>query len=369
MRSQITLQLDSVDDVVPHLASHLSGTTTGIFVGQASSNFPEIERLVATFCAALPLASVIPITGSVPRIDDRQEIPHFDQIIAIGGGKVIDSAKIASLGLTKTELLEQLAQGNTALPRKSRLICIPTTAGSGSEATHFAVCYLGTEKVSIADNSILPDFAVLCSELLVSLSKRQLSISGLDVTTQAIESLFSKGATIESEANAREALFMILPVMRSLSTTHPDIKALQEMQTAANLAGRAINKAKTNLPHALSYHLTIRAGVPHGLAVALFFESYLRLLDSQRENSPTDADQRKLEFVFRTLCGTERYQQHTWTSLLSSLSLPTIPADLERSVSQTGLLTSVNVERLRNFAFPFNLETFVSQALSLCQVK
>jgi len=174
-----------------------------------------------------------------------------DFIVAIGGGSSIDTAK----GIKYYNHVD--------LP----IMAIPTTSGTGSEATHFAVIYKDGEKQSIADKRLLPDYVVLQPDTLKTLPLYQKKCTMMDALCQAIESWWSKRATSESIKYSRKAIKLILGSMDSyLANEHEGNK---NMLTASNLAGKAINITTTTAPHAMSYKLTSLYGLPHGHAAAL----------------------------------------------------------------------------------------------------
>jgi alcohol dehydrogenase len=178
-------------------------------------------------------------------------------LLAIGGGSVIDLAKA---------IIYKRIQSSLSIPF---FIAAPTTAGSGSEATHFAVVYQGNKKISLLHRHLLPQVVVLDPELTYSLSAYQTAVSGMDVLAQAIESYWNKNATTESKKFASDAIQLWRESF--LKAVHkPSSEAREKMLLAAHLAGKAINITRTTGPHALSYFLTAYHHVPHGQAVALF---------------------------------------------------------------------------------------------------
>jgi alcohol dehydrogenase len=177
-------------------------------------------------------------------------------ILAIGGGSVIDLGK---------GLVYHCLGNSTVVPF---FIAAPTTAGSGSEATPFAVIYRRGRKISLLHEFLLPQSVILDPVLLDSLPARQVAISGMDVLSQAIESFWNKNATLESKEYATKAITLwkqsFLPAINNNKI------ARAQLQLAAYNAGKAIAITRTTGPHALSYYLTSNHGVPHGHAVALF---------------------------------------------------------------------------------------------------
>ncbi|MDI9470042.1 MAG: phosphonoacetaldehyde reductase [Bacillota bacterium] len=187
---------------------------------------------------------------------------HCDAILAIGGGSAIDVAKCIKLysGLDETRLyLEQEYRANDVL-----LLAIPTTAGTGSESTRYAVIYYQGEKQSVTHESIVPRYALLDWRNLVTLPLYQKKCTMLDAFCQSIESCWSVHRTAESQTHARAALDLILDNMDAYLDNRDD--ANRNVLIAANLAGRAINLAQTTAAHAMSYRITSLYAVPHGRA-------------------------------------------------------------------------------------------------------
>ena len=172
-------------------------------------------------------------------------------IVAIGGGSSIDAAKGVKY------------YGRFDVP----IMAVPTTSGTGSEATHFAVVYKDGEKQSIADERLLPDYVVLKPSLLKTLPVYQKKCTMLDALCQAIESWWSKKATPESVGYSKEAINLIINNMDGYLKNED--AGNKNMLFASHLAGKAINITTTTAPHAMCYKLTSLYGLPHGHAAAL----------------------------------------------------------------------------------------------------
>ena len=191
-----------------------------------------------------------------------------DLLISIGGGSAIDTAKAV-----KYKLLDSQGYNNPAH------IAVPTTAGSGSEATHFAVVYRDGVKCSVTDATLLPENVILDSALLYSLSEQQQKVSLLDALCHGIESLISRNSTAESREYAIYSIKMILEKYKSYVSGNKTV--YKDIFAASNYAGRAINISKTTVGHAMSYVLTSDYGISHGQAVALCLISVLRYAEKQ----------------------------------------------------------------------------------------
>jgi alcohol dehydrogenase class IV len=248
-------------------------------------------------------------------------------LVAIGGGRVIDAAK------------QWLYKQNM----RPLFIAVPTTAGSGSEATPFAVVYEGGLKTSIEDEKLLPDVAILDKTYLHELDKKQKAISGLDAFAQAVESIWSLNANASSLPYSFAAIRMILKNFSSFLKN--DDQAAKEMLWAAHLSGRAIAYTRTTGPHALSYYLTIHHGVPHGQAVAFFLpvfflynEEVMLRLQKDNWNALLNAlgaeDAAGAFFKVR--------------GLMAETSMAIRFSDLGIVVDADALLESVNVQRFSN---------------------
>lgn len=190
-------------------------------------------------------------------------------IIAIGGGSVMDMGKL--IRFFHTHDGEILGGDYRPNGREIPLTAIPTTAGTGSEATHFAVLYDEEKKKhSIADKSILPDYAVINPGLTCGQSAYLTACAGFDALVQGIEAYWNRNATEESDGYALKAIELIhdtLPQVVNAPT--PELR--RKMSEGAYWAGRAINITKTTAPHAFSYPFTAHYGIPHGHAVAIVF--------------------------------------------------------------------------------------------------
>ena len=188
-----------------------------------------------------------------------------DGVVAMGGGSAMDTAKTIKamfLSPSPARALEMRYSEGT-LP----LICIPTTAGSGSEATQTAVVYVDNRKFSLSHPCLLPDGVILDPAPLRTLPFAQKRSCALDALCQAIESYWSKSATEESRALASEAISGIFPLLPAYLSG--DSAAAGPMLTLSHRAGQAIQLTRTTAAHAMSYQLTKLLGIPHGDACAL----------------------------------------------------------------------------------------------------
>ncbi len=211
-----------------------------------------------------------------------------DLILAVGGGSPMDVAKLIKAFLPDVDAAEALVRGQQTVPDGGPpLICVPTTAGSGSEATHFAVVYIGKDKFSLASPSLLPDGRVLDGSLLKTASAYQRAVNGLDALAQATEGAWAAKSTEATRAlsfQAIEALNSHLPDMVHSNAAD----ALQAVMVAASQAGEVINVTKTTAPHAFSYAFTSYHDLPHGHAVWMTLPAVFALHQQADASAVTD---------------------------------------------------------------------------------
>ncbi|HBY58918.1 MAG TPA: bifunctional acetaldehyde-CoA/alcohol dehydrogenase [Solibacterales bacterium] len=213
-----------------------------------------------------------------------------DQIVALGGGSVIDAAKIMKLkfespdadmeelGAPFLDIRKRIVQYPTNKVRQSRLIAIATTSGTGSEITPFAVLIDRERgrKITLADPSLSPDVAIVDPQFVMSMPKSLTADTGIDALTHAIEAGVSVYASPYTDANAMQALrlvFRYLPV----SYEQPDNEeARAMMHNAAAIAALAFSNASVGINHALAHAIGARFGIPHGRANALMLPHVVR---------------------------------------------------------------------------------------------
>lgn len=219
-----------------------------------------------------------------PKIEDAERgvaiaiEAGVDLIIGVGGGSVMDMAKLIKAFYMAPEKSKELAKGELSMADPGiPMILVPTTAGSGSEATHFAVVYIGLDKYSLASQHLIPDGVILDGALIASASPYQMACNGLDALAQAIESAWAAGSTEQSRDYSFRAVSLCAKFLKDVLKTDPSDEALQGMMEASNLAGKAINISKTTAAHAWSYAITSHYGVPHGHAVWLTLPSIFEM--------------------------------------------------------------------------------------------
>lgn len=260
-----------------------------------------------------------------------------DFIVAVGGGSALDVAKC---------IKQVVNEGKTQADSDYvKMLAIPTTAGTGSESTQFAVVYENGEKKSVDDPLILPDYVILEPELLEGLSVYQRKATMLDALCQAIESIWAKKATDKSRELAAEAIETILEYYRQ----YIDNKKIgnEKVLKAANLAGQAINITRTTAAHAMSYKITSLYSASHGHAVgACMKELWKWMLADEFDKKDTELAQAYsvITKAFQADNIQEAYKRYA--ELYDEMELC-----IEHNMTEDELevlVASVNVQRLSN---------------------
>jgi acetaldehyde dehydrogenase/alcohol dehydrogenase len=213
-----------------------------------------------------------------------------DVIIALGGGSPMDAAKMMWLmyenpGAKFEEMAMRfmdIEKRICAFPdqaRKVQFVAIPTTSGTGSEVTPFAVVTDDAtgKKYPIADYSLTPDMAIVDPELVMNMPKRLTAYGGIDALTHALEAMVSVLSTEFTNSLALEAiriLFKYLP--DSYNNGSQDMKAREKVHYAATMSGMAFANAFLGICHSMAHKLGARFDLPHGLANALLITEVIR---------------------------------------------------------------------------------------------
>jgi len=191
-------------------------------------------------------------------------------VASVGGGSVMDIAKACAGLLDAPKPVVEYHEGETLPATRIPNLAVPTTAGTGSEATSVSVLTNKEKgiKKSIRHPSHLPRVIILDSELLESCPRDVVAWSGLDAFTQAVESYVSRGATWFSDVCALKAVRMVntaLPAVYAGETGHTS----QQLLEGSYLAGLALSHARLGFVHGLAHPLGCRYQVAHGLACAV----------------------------------------------------------------------------------------------------
>ena len=296
--------------------------------------------------------------SSFPEIDELKRIILFikkvnpDLIFAIGGGSVLDYAKIANSLAYSPSIKRDILNGSSKnLKKFCPLLAIPTTAGSGAEITPNAVIYIGKIKYSVESNILRPDYNFLIPELVIGNSKKLKSSAGFDAISQAIESLISRKSTGQSVNFAMESLKISLKNYLYF-VKKPTLNNSFNMIKAAHLSGKAIAISKTTAPHALSYPFTAHWGVSHGHAVSLTLNDFLIFNYKNIHKSDCNFDLKKrFEKIFsvtktRNIIELNDYLNKIKSEANLNQDFNRFGINLDKNYSK--IIDGVNIQRLSN---------------------
>ena len=263
-----------------------------------------------------------------------KEVNEFkpELIVGVGGGSAMDMAKLIFHSIDDSNI---------------ELMCIPTTSGSGSEATQFAVYYKDGEKQSLDDPKILPKHVIVDGYLTQNLPKNITAYTGIDAIAQAVESFWSVSSTSESKTIALKSLEYTVPTIFN-AVNNPTLEDREKMAIGSFYAGQAINITRTTAPHAFSYYLTSKYNYPHGHAVGLVIPFFIQ------ENSK-HCDLIPLFEVFGVT--SVIHLKEKFQVIMESVGLEN---DLYKLIKDDmdGFLNAVNIDRLKNNPAQLNKEEF-----------
>lgn len=198
-----------------------------------------------------------------------------DLVVAIGGGAPMDFAKQVNVcAANEGDPLHYVSGAAVPTQPGLPLIACPTTAGTGSEVTPFAVCYEGLRKYSFAHPFLQPSAALIDPDLTETVPREQAASCALDALAQLIESFWAISATDESRAYSRRGIPLLLDNVHA-AVNRNDRNARKALAEAAHLSGRAISIAKTTAAHAVSYPISQLWGLPHGHAVMMTLPAFV----------------------------------------------------------------------------------------------
>lgn len=275
-----------------------------------------------------------------------------DLIIAIGGGSVLDYAKIANVLTDSDNLNQEITNSTYKIKKKyTKLVAIPTTAGSGAEVTSNAVIYVDKIKYSVEGDKLKPDFFFLIPDLVIGASNKIKASAGFDAIAQAMESLISKKSNEKSVDFAKKSLQISLKYYLDF-INKPNNENTSAMCLAANLSGKAISISKTTAPHAVSYPFTSIYNVSHGHAVSLTLNKFLKFNYHHLSSANCKFDLKKrFDIIFEVSKSSnletfDRYLNNLKSEAKLENNLSNLGIDIEKDYSK--IISGVNILRLSN---------------------
>lgn len=287
---------------------------------------PWREKLVAA--AGQPVAVVDQIAPNPslsmlePICKDLQHTGGFDLVVALGGGSVIDSAKFLAAGHGQFEPVRNYLEAGTAMDTPSLpLIAIPTTAGTGSDLTKWATIWdpETDRKLSLNRPDLYAEAVIVDPDITTSLPWGTTLASGLDALSHALESIWNVNSNPVTRTFAVSAARDIVTALPRLQADLSDMDARVLIARGATNAGLAFSNTQTALAHNISYPITLRHGVAHGIACSF---SLPDIMVAVRGTNP-DCDA-ALSAIFGDL----QFAPRQLRTFLDGLGVPATPAQM-----------------------------------------
>ena len=299
---------------------------------------------------------------SNPKYEDLQRgldvLNSFDAdiIVAVGGGSVMDMAKLLRFydAYSGDFIKNEFQQKKALIP----LCALPTTAGTGCEATHFAVMYKDKVKYSVAHVKMLPELAVIYPSFTYKNSPYLTACTGFDALAQAIEAYWNKNATLSSDEYALKSIKILWDHLPK-TVNNPEKNDRDLVSIASYWAGRAINITKTTAPHAVSYPFTSYYGYPHGHAVALSFPFFAQLNFQKEINNSFWNNSRKRILLNQIGVSDEKLLRDSLIDFLRCINLSLKP---QFEINREIITNNINTDRLKNNPLPVSkndIESFL----------
>ena len=219
-----------------------------------------------------------PTYAEAQKLVDQCKAWGADFIMAVGGGSVMDTAKLASILMTDEYGIKELLDTPTQAKKCIKSLMIPTTAGTGSEATPNAIVAVPEKqlKVGIVNSEMIADFVILDAVMIKKLPRKIAAATSVDALAHAIECWTSNKANPFSDIFALQALDMILNNIERACDDAEAMDAKNQMQIASFYAGVAITASGTTAVHALSYPLGGKYHIAHGVSNAILLAPIMR---------------------------------------------------------------------------------------------
>ena len=320
-----------------------------------SKYFESLEERIGVKVVKFDNFKPNPLYESVVEGIDLFHASHCDSIIAVGGGSAMDVAKsiklFANMDTSENYLTQEIA------PNDIKFLAVPTTAGTGSESTRYAVIYFDGEKQSVTSESGIPSAVLFDSSVLKTLPEYQKKATMMDAFCHAMESFWSVNSTDESREYSKLAISGVLGNKNAYLSNNDEGNA--NMLKASNFAGKAINITQTTAGHAMCYKLTSLYELAHGHAAALCLSKLFPYMIRHTEKCIDPRGEEYLKTMFVQLaeamgCPNAEAAVKKFDDFLGSLSLE-IPKATEEDYEI--LKTSVNPVRLKNNPVGLDVET------------
>ena len=224
-------------------------------------------------CKVIDDLTAEPAVADVERVLAEVGEVKIDLIVGVGGGSVMDAAKFASIIVGADYTLRDLLKDSSIAKKYIKTVMIPTTCGTGSEATCNAIVAIPEQesKQGIVNNCMISDYVILDAEMIAKLPPKIIAATGVDALAHVVECFTSKKATMLSDTYAKEGAYKIFHNIKKAYNNADDMQAKSEMMLGAFYGGVAITGSGTTAVHALSYPLGGKYHIAHGVSNAILF--------------------------------------------------------------------------------------------------
>jgi alcohol dehydrogenase class IV len=322
-----------IEDRIGAEAKGLGATKALIVTDETMQKLGLCEKVETSLKEAVDV-DIFDAVASEPTLDDAESVASaaaradYDVIVGVGGGSVLDMAKVAAAAAANPEQqAREFLGGNKIVKPSVPKIFIPTTAGTGAEATPFALVIVEGKKKAIASPYNLADVVFIDAAFTATMPPRITASTGMDALSHAVEAFLSLGANPLTDSFALEAIRKITDNLEEAFVHGDNLEARLKLSLAAMLAGMAFGNAGVIAGHAIAHTLGARYKIPHGVSAALVLPYVMEY------NAP--AVKEKLAKVARELGepGLTEEAAASWTvarvkGMLENLDLPTGLSDI-----------------------------------------
>lgn len=268
----------SIEKLQPILERHhakkvLLFTDQGVRGAGLCDGITEQISKAGASCRIFDGVTAEPSTYDVDRVIQQAAYEQADLLVAVGGGSVMDTAKLASVLIGTDDTVFDLVRDPSLAKKSIPSVMIPTTCGTGSEATCNAIVAIPEEssKKGIVNAEMIPDDVILDVNMISKLPKAIVAATGVDALAHAVECYTSKKATPMSDTYALAAAKLIFASLEEAYRDGDNLKAKEQLLLGAFYGGVAITGSGTTAVHALSYPLGGKYHIAHGVSNAILF--------------------------------------------------------------------------------------------------
>lgn len=270
-----------------------------------------------------------PTYQDVERLMEEVHSHSGDLIVAMGGGSVMDAAKLCSVLKNADYTVRDLLDDPTLARKQIKTLMIPTTCGTGSEATCNAIVAIPEEqsKKGIVNADMIPDYVILDAATITKLPKQIVAATGVDALAHAVECFTSNKATAFSDTYALASAKLIFKNIREAYNNPDNIEAKSSMMLGAFYGGVAITGSGTTAVHALSYPLGGKYHIAHGVSNAILFAHVMEFnKDACEERLEVLCDEIAPELFHRSR---EEKAQYVIDEIADIVKVTNIPTNLQ----------------------------------------